>query len=100
MQNNIYPKFDNHCAVHCFHCAAHIGHESPQNYGFPNGQYGMWCEACKLRTYYDTIDKSIKFDHMGYPIKPTCPCGCTVPYGDWPYEEYSGYHMCPDCKMV
>ena len=100
MQNNIYPKFDNHSGVHCFHCAAHIGHESPINYDFPKGRYGMWCKACCLRTYYDTDDKSIKFNHIGDPIKPTCSCGCTVPYGDWPYEEYSGFHMCPDCGMV
>ena len=100
MQNNIYPKFNNHSDVNCFHCAAHIGHESPINYGFPKGSFGMWCDTCKLRTYYDTDDQSIKFNHMGEPIKPVCIfCGCTTPYEDW-FENDSGYKECPECKGV
>lgn len=100
MQNNIYPKFDTHSDAHCFHCDAHIGQtEKPINYGFFRGKYGMWCDSCKLRTYYDTDDKSIKFNHMGDPLKPTCSCGCTTPYCEWP-ENYSGYKECPDCKGV
>lgn len=99
MQNNVYPKFDNHSDVHCFHCNAHIGHEVPQNYGFPSGAYGMWCEACKLRTYYDTKDQSVKFDKLGYILKPSCACGCVTPYNQW-IENYSGYRECPECKGV
>jgi hypothetical protein len=71
MQNNIYPKFDAHAAAHCFHCNAPIGHKKPLFYGFPRGAYGMWCDICKLRTYYDTADTSIKFDAKGDPM-PDC----------------------------
>jgi hypothetical protein len=100
MEQKAFPKFEKHSCVECFCCNAHIGHEIPQNYGFAKGSFGMWCDRCKFRTYYDTDDQSIKFDRMGYPLKPTCSCGCTIPYGDWPYEEYSGFHMCPNCGMV
>jgi hypothetical protein len=99
MQNNIYPKFEKHSSVNCFHCNAHIGHEIPQNYGFPKGSFGMWCDKCKLRTYYDTDDQSIKFDHMGYVLKPTCSCGCVTPYDKW-LENDSGYKECPECRGV
>ena len=101
----LFTKFDTHKLVHCFHCDSHIGEpttkgfEWPINYDFPIGQYGLWCDKCKLRTYYDTDDKSIKFDKIGDRIKPSCSCGCVVEYSKWDINE-SGYKQCPDCKMV
>jgi hypothetical protein len=101
MSFKTYPKFNKHSAVTCFDCAAPIGKQGkPLRYGFPRGAYGMWCEACKWRTYYDTTDKSVHFDKKGDPIDTVCSCGCNVPYGDWPVQDYSGFHMCPDCGMV
>jgi hypothetical protein len=105
MQNGIFPKFDTHKAVHCFHCNDHIGnpaiagYEYPINYGFPRGAFGVWCDRCKLRTYYDTPDKSIKFDKKGDRIEPACLCGCIVDYSQWKTNE-SGWKECPDCQMV
>ena len=99
MQNNVYPKFEKHSNATCFHCSASIGHETPINYGFPKGKYGIWCENCKLRTYYDTDDNTLKFDRKGDVLKPVCSCGCTTPYNEW-IENESGYKECPDCKMV
>ena len=98
MQNKVFPKFDTHAAAHCFHCGQSIGHEKPLFYGFPAGAYGIWCDTCKLRTYYDTPDKSVKFDAKGDPLAQTCPCGCTAPRDQWA-AEYS-YPQCPDCGMV
>jgi len=98
MQNNTYPKFDTHAAATCFHCAAPIGHEKPLFYGFPAGAYGIWCDTCKLRTYYDTPDKSVKFDVKGDPLTPTCGCGCTTPRNQWGARD--GWPECPDCGMV
>jgi hypothetical protein len=99
MEQKAFPKFEKHSSVECFHCNAHIGHEIPQNYGFFKGQYGMWCKTCNWRTYYDTEDKSIKFDKQGYQLKPTCACGCVTPYSEW-LENESGYKECPICRMV
>ena len=98
MQNNIFPKFDTHAAVDCFHCDAPIGHEKPLFYGFPRGAYGMWCNTCKLRTYYDTADTSIKFDAKGDPLPATCDCGCTIPRDLW--DDSDGWPRCPDCQYI
>ena len=98
MQNDTYPKFDTHSAAYCFHCAAHIGHEKPLFYGFPAGAYGMWCDTCKLRTYYDTGDTSIKFDAKGDPLTPSCSCGCIVPMSQW--DKSDGWPRCPDCQWI
>jgi hypothetical protein len=69
MSNKIFPKFEKHNDVHCVHCDEHIGKaEKPLFYGFPRGAYGMWCNICKLRSYYDTEDVSIKFDAKGDPL--------------------------------
>ena len=100
MQQKTFPKFESHASVCCFHCHAPIGKtEKPLFYGFPAGAYGLWCEACKWRTYYDTEDKTVKFDKKGDPLTPTCSCGCVVPYDQW-LENESGYKECPDCRMV
>ena len=100
MQQKTFPKFDNHKIVKCFHCEAAIGEfNKPLFYGFPRGAYGMWCEACKWRTFYDTNDVSVKFDKKGDPLTPTCSCGCVTPYDQW-LENESGYKECPDCRMV
>ena len=100
MEQTIFPKFNTHLETHCFHCETPIGQtEKPLFYGFPRGAYGMWCGICKMRTYYDTDDKSIKFDKKGDPLKPTCSCGCITPYDQW-IENYSGYRECPECKGV
>jgi len=98
MQNNIFPQFDTHAAVDCFHCDAPIGHEKPINYGFPRGAYGMWCNTCKLRTYYDTPDTSIKFDAKGDSLPVTCDCGCTTPRDLW--DTSDGWPRCPDCQYI
>jgi hypothetical protein len=98
MQNNIFPKFDTHAAVDCFHCDAPIGHEKPINYGFARGAYGMWCNTCKLRTYYDTPDTSIKFDKKGDPLPATCECGCTTPRDQW--DSSDGWPRCPQCQYI
>jgi hypothetical protein len=100
MQQKTFPKFEAHNSVSCFHCDATIGQtEKPLFYGFPNGAYGMWCKACNWRTYYDTADKSIKFDKKGDPLTPTCSCGCVTPYAQW-LENESGYKECPECRGV
>ena len=98
MQNGIYPKYDLHKAVHCFHCNAAIGHEKPLFYGFPAGAYGLWCDTCKLRTYYDTTDVSIRFDAKGDPLTATCDCGCTVPQDQW--DTSDGWPRCPECQYI
>ena len=98
MQNDIYPQFDTHTVVDCFHCDAPIGHEKPLFYGFARGAYGMWCEKCKLRTYYDTGDKSVKFDKKGDPLATTCDCGCTIPRANW--DDSDGWPRCPDCEYI
>lgn len=99
MQNKSYPLFSSHLAALCFHCDAHIGDKgNPINYGFPKGRYGSWCNDCHLRTYYDTDDKSLKFDKKGDVLPQTCSCGCTVPRDEWK-TEYS-YPQCPDCAMI
>lgn len=99
MQNGIFPKFEKHSNATCFHCGASIGHESPINYDFPRGQFGIWCDNCKLRTYYDTDDNTLKFDRIGDVLKPVCSCGCTAPYNEW-LENESGYKECPECRGV
>jgi hypothetical protein len=85
MQQKTYPQFDAHAHVRCF-------------YGFPAGAFGMWCEACKWRTFYDTGDTSIKFDAKGDPLTTTCSCGCTVPKTQWDNTE--GWPRCPDCQYI
>jgi len=93
-----YANFDTHAAAECFHCADPIGHGKPLFYGFPAGAYGMWCDTCKLRTYYDTADKSIKFDTKGDPLPTTCNCGCTTPREQW--DTSDGWPRCPDCQYI
>ncbi len=69
MQQKTFPKFEAHAATRCFHCDVAIGQtEKPLFYGFSAGAYGMWCDACKWRTYYDTADTSVKFDAKGDPL--------------------------------
>jgi hypothetical protein len=99
MQQKTFPKFDTHAAARCFHCDAAIGQVGkPLFYGFPAGAYGMWCDACHWRTYYDTDDKSVKFDQKGDPLAPTCSCGCTVPVANWDTSE--GWPRCPECQYI
>lgn len=98
MQKGIYPRYEKHTAVNCFHCDASIGHEKPLFYGFANGAYGLWCDGCKLRTYYDTTDASIKFDAKGDPLAKSCDCGCTVPQNQW--DNSDGWPRCPDCQFI
>lgn len=98
MQKGIYPKYEKHAAVDCFHCAAPIGHEKPLFYGFPAGAYGLWCDNCKLRTYYDTTDVSIRFDAKGDPLAAACDCGCTVPKDQW--DNSDGWPRCPECQYI
>ena len=98
MQNNQYPQYEKHSSVNCFHCNESIGHEKPLFYGFPRGAYGMWCDICKLRSYYDTTDKSVKFDAKGDPLEKTCDCGCTVPKNLW--DDSDGWPRCPDCQYI
>ena len=98
MQNNVFPKYEKHVHVDCFHCAAPIGHEKPLFYGFPAGAYGLWCNTCKLRTYYDTTDVSIRFDAKGDPLAATCDCGCTVPKDQW--DNSDGWPRCPECQYI
>ena len=104
MQNGKYPIFTRHLDVTCFHCDMPIGIDpermQPIHYGFPRGAYGMWCESCKLRTYYDTDDKTVSFDAKGDPLPPTCSCGCTVPQSQWDDDQGHGWPRCPDCGMV
>jgi hypothetical protein len=99
MQQKTFPKFEAHAAARCFHCDAAIGQTGrPLFYGFPAGAYGMWCDACKWRTYYDTTDASIKFDKKGDPLEPTCSCGCTTPVANW--DTSDGWPRCPDCQFI
>lgn len=94
-----YPRFDSHASVACFSCNAAIGRtEKPLDFGFPNGRYGVYCADCRMRTYYDTDDKSITFNREGNP--EICSCGCTVPYEQWPIEYEGCYPHCPECGMV
>ncbi len=99
MQQKTFPKFEAHAAARCFHCDAAIGQTGkPLFYGFPAGAYGMWCDACHWRTYYDTDDTSVKFDKKGDPLTPTCSCGCTVPVANW--DTSDGWPRCPDCQFI
>jgi len=99
-----FHTFPTHNDVTCFHCndpigqPNHPGYEGPLNYGFPKGQFGMWCARCVWRTYYDTPDQSIKFDAKGDRLIPTCSCGCTTPKNLW--EVSMGWPRCPDCEYV
>lgn len=103
---NTFPLFTRHIDVTCFHCGVPIGSDNPLTlslnhpikYGFPKGTYGMWCDTCKLRTYYDTPDGSISFDSKGNVIETTCSCGCTVPQELW--DSSSGWPRCPECDIV
>jgi len=94
----IFPNFPSHADVTCFECSDPIGHGDPINYGFPKGAYGMWCNKCVWRTYYDTHDKSIKLDSKGDRLKPTCSCGCTIPKDKW--DNSDGWSRCPDCQYI
>ena len=99
MQTKPFPKFKSHLSTICFHCENAIDKkEKPINYGFPYGQFGIWCDLCKLRTYYDTPDQSIKFNAMGDPLLQTCSCGCTTPRNEW-LTEYQ-WPQCPNCAMI
>lgn len=98
MQNGHFPNYETHATVHCFHCETPIGHEKPLFYGFARGAYGMWCDTCKLRTYYDTVDQSIRFDAKGDPLPTTCDCGCTVPRNQW--DSSDGWPRCPECQYI
>lgn len=98
MQNNVFPKYEKHLHVNCFHCAAPIGHEKPLFYGFARGAYGLWCDTCKFRTYYDTADASIRFDPKGDPLPAVCDCGCIVPREQW--DNSDGWPRCPECQYI
>ena len=98
-EQKTFPKFEAHAAARCFHCDAAIGQAGkPLFYGFPRGAYGLWCQACKWRTYYDTPDTSVKFDKKGDPLAPTCSCGCTTPRAAW--DTSDGWPRCPDCQFI
>ena len=99
MQNKPFPTFEKHALATCFECSAPIGVQGkPLFYGFPNGAFALWCSACNWRTYYDTPDKSVKFDAKGDSISPTCECGCTTEKSHWGSRD--GWPECPDCGMV
>lgn len=99
MQQNTFQNYATHNDVECFDCAKPIGKtEKPLFYGFPRGAYGVYCADCRMRTYYDTNDKSIKFDAKGDPLEQTCFCGCTIPRDKW--DTLSGWVRCPDCQYI
>lgn len=95
----IFPHYASHSDAHCFDCSKPIGKtEKPLFYGFPRGAYGIYCADCRMRTYYDTDDKSIKFDAKGDPLAQSCECGCTVPRDRW--DTSWGWPRCPDCQYI
>lgn len=97
MQKN-FLEYAKHADVKCFDCDASLGTEKPIFYGFPRGAYGLYCADCRMRTYYDTEDKSLSFNKMGDVVAPTCGCGCTTPREQW--DCSSGWPRCPVCEYV